>query len=194
MPAQSQPLRVEPLEVLTGGHVRPQRRRLWLAGPAGALAGDRRLVVLAAVVAAVAAFASLVSEWQLVTLDSVMFTESIGGGTNAIPAGFSDLGPWGVGYVVGLFALASATVLVLFGPAAGRGYARLAGLSTGGVLAALLLALAATLRSRSPALGAVFVSQLGAEHVHVAYGRGIWCALAGVAAAVVALALAGRVA
>jgi hypothetical protein len=40
----------------------------------------------------------------------------------------------------------------------------------------------------------VFVSQLGAEHVHVAYGRGIWCALAGVAAAVVALALAGRAA
>jgi MFS family permease len=165
------------------------------AEPAGrrrpGLAADRRAVPLAAALAAIAAFASLVSEWQLTTVDAATF----GGGAagdKTIPADLNDLGATGAGYLIALFPLVTALVLTMFGPAAGRRYARLAGLSVGGTLLGLLLTMAITLGDQSRIISRLYTPELGEDHLQVSYGRGLWCALFGVAAAVLALYLAGR--
>ncbi|BFU47947.1 hypothetical protein [Krasilnikovia sp. MM14-A1004] len=159
----------------------------WAAG----LAGDRRLVPLAAALGGVALFASLVSEWQVTAVDATIFGDGQVG-TKPLSATVADLGAWGGGYLAGLFALVAAVVLVLFGPPPGRRYARLIGLSTAGVLVALLAAVAAHLRHASGVLGGVFTIQLGDDQLKLTYGRGIWCALFGVGATMLALYLAGR--
>ena len=60
-------------------------------------------------------------------------------GRQPIPTDVMDLGGWAAGYLIGVFGLVATTVLVLFGPPAGRRYARLIGLSVGGVLVILVL-------------------------------------------------------
>lgn len=168
------------------------RRRRW--GASEILAGlgsDRRTVPLAATVGAVALFASLISEWQVTELESSELEQSLGG-NRPVPSGIADLGALGTGYLVGLFVLAVAMVLMLFGPPAGRRYARLIGLTAAGVQVALLAGLGHALGedTRSP-LG-IFAASLPEEQVHLTYGRGIWCGLVGVAAVTLALGLAGR--
>jgi hypothetical protein len=143
---------------------RPSRRRWHPAGVAASLAADRRVVPLAAVLGGVALFASLVSEWQITSIDTTAFG-GIQSGLQPIPTDLIDLGSWGAGYLAGLFVLAGATVLALFGPAPGRRYARLIGLSTGGMLLALLAALAPTLDDISRTLGYVIRYQLDAGRV-----------------------------
>jgi hypothetical protein len=179
---------------------RRERRRWSLTEFAGGLARDRRTVPLAAAVGAVALFASLVSEWQITQLvmdptgengpDSELNT-----GPQSLPAGITDLGALGGGYLAGLFLLAAAVGLVLFGPVPARRCARLIGLSTGGVLIALLAATFSELddRSRSVTKFLLLVIQLGPENnLTLSYGRGLWCAFFGVAAVMLALYLAGR--
>ena len=78
------------------------------------LAADRRSVPLAAAVGAVALFASLVSEWQTTVLGTSRFEDIQA--DRPLPAGVADLGALGSGYLAGLFVLAGAVVLVLFGP------------------------------------------------------------------------------
>ncbi|MCA2212664.1 hypothetical protein [Jidongwangia harbinensis] len=170
----------------------PGRGRRWhLAGLAGSLAADRRVVPLAAAVGAVALFASLVSEWQITSVDTTPF-----GGTDAgnrqVAASIADLGALGAGYLAGLFVLAGAVVLLLFGPAAPRPYARLIGLTAGGVLLAVVAAMASDLDEVSRSIARVYLIDLDAEDVVLRYGRGLWCAVFGVAATVLALYLAGR--
>jgi hypothetical protein len=169
----------------------PPRRRWNLTGAAASLAGDRRVVPLSAVLGGVALFASLISEWQVTLVDTSVFgaTEA---GLLPVPTDLGDLGSWGAGYLAGLVALVPATVLVLFGPPPGRRYARLLGLSTGGMLLGLLAALEPTLNGVSRTMGYVlrFQPQLG--RAQVTTGRGIWCAIAGVVAVMLALYLAGR--
>jgi hypothetical protein len=155
------------------------------------LAADRRTVPLAAVVGAVALFASLISEWQITVLDTSQFGESQGG-NRPLPAGVTDLGALGSGYVVGLFALAGAVVLVLFGPPAGRRHVRLLGMTAAGVLLGLLAALASSLGASSRALSSVYTFDLDDDQIQLTYGRGIWCAFLGVLAVLLALWLAGR--
>ena len=169
---------------------RPARLRWNPAGSAAALVADGRAAPLLAVLAGVALFASLVSEWQVTAVSSALIGDDAGG-FQTVPTDVVDLGAWGGGYLVGLFLLVGATVLAMFGPAEGARYARLVGLSTGGVLLAMLLALASSLDDSSR-VGAIFLFPVSEDQMRLSYGRGIWCALFGVAAAMVALHLAGR--
>lgn len=170
----------------------PGPRRRWnLSGLLPSLAADRRAVPLAAAVGAVALFASLVSEWQVTSMDTAPF-----GGPGArirpVAAGVADLGALGAGYLTGLFVLAAAVVLMLFGPPAAGAYARLVGLGTAGVLLAIVAALASDLGDVSRAIDRIFMLQLDEDRLVLTYGRGIWCAGFGVAALLLALYLAGR--
>jgi hypothetical protein len=155
------------------------------------VAGDRRVVPLAAVLGGVAFFASLISEWQVTSIDTSLFNGSLAG-LQPIPTGVMDLDGWAAGYLVGLFVLTASVVLVLFGPPAGRRYARLIGLSAGGVTFALLAALEPTLDDVSRTLGFAARYQFESDQLRVEGGRGIWCGFIGVVATMVALYLAGR--
>jgi hypothetical protein len=173
-----------------GGDTRGDRRNAVSQLLAG-LVGDRRLVGLAAGLGAVALFASLISEWQITAVDGpTLGSEQVG--APLLPAGVGDLGAWGGGYLAGLFVLVASLVLLLAGPPGGRVYARLVGLSTGGVLLALLLALMSHLHDDSRALGSFFSAQLEDDKYAITYGRGGYCAVAGVAAVSLAMFLAGR--
>jgi hypothetical protein len=170
---------------------RPGRRRWSSAGVVAGLATDRRVVPLAALLGAFALFGSLISEWQITAVDASAF----GGaetGNRTVTAGIADLDGWGGGYLAGLFVLVAATVLVLFGPPAGRRYARLVGLSCGGLLLAMLAAIAQSLKGASRALELVYSIALNNDQLQLSYGRGIWCGAVGVAAVTLALYLAGR--
>jgi hypothetical protein len=156
------------------------------------LAGDRRVVPLAAGLAAVAAFGSLVSEWQLTNMDGSVFGGGDPVGNRTVPADLSDLGAAGTGYLVALFPLVAAVVLTMFGPAAGRAYARLTGLAVGGTLFGLLLAMTVSLGDQSRIISRLYTEQTNGGEVSVSYGRGLWCALFAVAAALAALYLAGQ--
>jgi hypothetical protein len=173
------------------GQARPGRRRWSSAGVAAGLATDRRVVPLAALLGAFALFGSLISEWQITTVDASAFGDGEAG-NRTVTAGVADLDGWGGGYLAGLFVLVAATVLVLFGPPAGRRYARLVGLSGGGVLLAMIAAIAQSLKGTSRALELVYTLALNNGQIQLSYGRGIWCAVAGVAAVTLALYLAGR--
>ena len=173
------------------GEPGPGRTRWNAGGFLAGLAADRRTVPLSALLGAVAVFGSLVSEWQVTSVDLTAF----GGGRSSdqpMTSGVADLGGWGGGYFAGLFVLAAAVALVLFGPAAGRRYARLIGLSGGGVLVGMLVAIAQSLQSGSRALDLVYTLSLSPDQLRLAYGRGLWCAFVGVAAVMLALYLAGR--
>jgi hypothetical protein len=169
----------------------PPARPRSLAGFGRALLDDHRLVPLSAVLAAVAAFASLVSEWQITTVDAA----TLGNGElgdKVLPSDLADLGAIGGGYLAGLFLLVGAVVLTLFGPPAGRRYTRLAGLAVGGTLLGLLVSLVSLLGDQSRIFSRLYTIEFSPDKLKVAYGRGLWCALAAVALAVVALYLAGR--
>ncbi|MEV6303813.1 hypothetical protein AB0M02_30705 [Actinoplanes sp. NPDC051861] len=158
-----------------------------------ALATDRRVPVLTAGLGGVAVFASLISEWQVTAVEPIDY-EGDGeiGETRLLPTDLFDLGGLGGAYLCGLFLLVAAVVLVLFGPPAGRRYARLGGLSVGGVLIALLLAMVHLLGSETRLISRYFTMELASEQSAVSYGRGLWCALAGVSAALLALWLTAR--
>jgi hypothetical protein len=190
---QDQPAAAEsPREsVVEFGAEPPGARRIrprWsTTGFAVAVGSDRRAVPLAAMVAAVALFGSLVSEWQVTAVN----TGDAAPGLHSVATYVADLGAWGGAYLVGLFILAATTVVAMFGPAAGARYAYLVGLSTGGVLLAMLTALVSTLGTTSR-INAVFFLPDGADQFRPSYGRGVWCALFGVAVAMLALYLTGR--
>jgi len=195
MPAPQQPidLGTTPPETVVefGSPAEPRRsvRRRSIAGFGRALAGDRRVVPLSAALAAVAAFASMVSEWQVTSVDAAAFGSGEVG-DKLIPADLADLGSFGAGYLAGLFLLVAAVVLTMFGPAAGRRYARLAGLSVGGTLLGMLLALTSLLGSQSRIVSRLYT--IDGDQLRTSYGRGLWCGLFAVVAALVALYLAGR--
>jgi hypothetical protein len=190
-PAPISPEAVVEFGARPGEPSRRSRRRWNLSGFATGLAADRRLVPLAAALGGVALYASLISEWQVTLLDTTEFQASVSG-LQPIPTDLVDLGGWAAGYLVGLFLLVGATVLVLFGPPPGRRYARLLGLSAGGVLLGLVAALAPTLNDVSRTLGYAVRFQVAENHVQQSAGRGVWCAFAGIAAMMLALYLAGR--
>jgi hypothetical protein len=170
---------------------KPARRRRSLSGFGRELLGDRRTVPIAAALAALAAFASLISEWQITTVDAA----ALGNGElgdKVLPTDLADLGAFGGAYLTGLFLLVAAVVLTLFGPAAGRRYARLSGLSIGGALLGVLLSLTSLLGDQSRLFSRLYTLELSTDQLKVGYGRGLWCALAAVVLALIALYLAGR--
>jgi hypothetical protein len=166
----------------------PDRRRRRLAE----LWDDPRGAALVALLGAVAAGLSVLSEWQTTT-----FTERIptdldrNVDTPALPVGLGQLGGWGAGYLAGLFLLGAAVALTLFGPRPGRAYGRIVALTSAGMLVVLLAAVGRELGATSFALHPV----LGAferDQFTVVRGRGVWCAVIAVALLLLATVLAGR--
>lgn len=156
----------------TDGPDRPVHR---LAG----LGRDRRLPAVLAGLGAVAAFASLVGEWSVMTVPR---TGPTGEETIQVPAGVADVGNFGTGYLIGLLALAGCVALVLFGSPGARHNARVLALTLAGGLLVLL------------ATGALALEQAAErrlfypadEGFRLDYGRGL--AMAFVAAALLGLA------
>jgi hypothetical protein len=150
------------------------------------LGRDRRLPLVPAALGAAAAFASLVGEWLVMTVPN---GGPEGGTTIRVPGGVSDVGGFGVGYLVGLFALVTAVALTLRGSAAVRRDARVAGLA---LSAALLTVLAATAFSLDDS-GQRTLFYSSEDGFRVEYGRGLVMAFVACALLAVALHLAGRV-
>ncbi|GAA0810838.1 hypothetical protein Sya03_18780 [Spirilliplanes yamanashiensis] len=152
--------------------------RRWVAG----LRDDPRLAPVAAGLGGVALVLSVLSEWQVTSVTGGLF----GGGEDEpvdarpLTTGIGDLGGWTAGYVAGLVVLVAAVTVLLFGPRAGRAYARLVTLSTAGVLAVVLLALSGPLADTSFALPVFLTYDVPEGRYEIARGRGVWCALAGV--------------
>ncbi|MFC0507153.1 hypothetical protein [Micromonospora costi] len=152
----------------------PTRPRRSLAG----LGRDRRLPPLLAGLAAVAGVASLIGEWVVMTLPN-------GGPAGAqmrVPAGVSEIGGLGVGYLVGLLLLACVAALALRGTPAVRQNARVAGLTLAAALLALLTATAFELDDSGH--GTLYYAPDAGFGVE--YGRGlvmafVTCVLAGAA-------------
>ncbi|MFI7545983.1 hypothetical protein [Actinoplanes sp. NPDC049599] len=156
------------------------------------LGADRRLVPLAAALGGVALFASLISEWQLTEVDGTFWGDGEVGARPPLETMVADLGGWGGGYLAGLFLLVTPVVLTLFGPSAGRRYARLCALSVGGVLLAMVVAMASYLGDTSRTVGQIGLTGLEEDQIAVSLGRGSWCAAAGVLLVLLAMVLAGR--
>ena len=193
MPAEQTPIDLDlppPDTVVEFDAVRAARRRWSPANLARNLTADPRLVPLAASLGAVAILASLISEWQTTTMDGAFYGDAVG--QRLIPTGVTDLGALGAGYLIGLFPLVTAIVLTMFGPPAGRRYCRLAGLSVAGTLLGLLLALATSLSDQSRVVSRLYTLELDGNRLTLGYGRGLWCAVAGVLLAMVAFSLADR--
>ncbi len=156
------------------------------------LGSDHRLPPLVAGLGGVAAFASLISEWQVTTVDGLVYGADEVGETKMLTTDLFDLGGVAGAYVAGLLVLVIAVLLAILGPEAGRRYARLAGFGAGGVLLALLVASIQLLGAQSRQVTSFYLIALDTEHLKVGLGRGLWCAIAAVAAALVALWLGGR--
>lgn len=166
-------------------------RRTPIGGYLAGLAGDRRLVPLAAALGGVALFGSLISEWQVTVIDGELWGDGAAA-ARSLETTVADLGSWGSGYLAGLLLLVTAVVLTLFGPPAGRRYARLSALSVGGVLLAMVAALTSYLGDTSAVLGQLNAVVLEDNKIAISHGRGGWCAAAGVALVLLAMILAGR--
>ncbi|PWK34668.1 hypothetical protein BC793_12660 [Actinoplanes xinjiangensis] len=158
------------------------------------LGRDRRLPGLVAGLGAVAAFGSLISEWQSTAIRELGVDGEQLPEERVLLANLLDLGGVGAGYLIGLLLLAVAVVLTLFGPAPGRAYTRVAGFALGGVLLALLLSLVQYLNETSALLPKYLMAFNVTEEdsLRTAHGRGLWCALAAVTLALVALWMPAR--
>ncbi|MFI1196924.1 hypothetical protein ACH4T9_27205 [Micromonospora sp. NPDC020750] len=154
--------------------------------PLAGLGRDRRLPLLPAGLGVAAAFASLVGEWMVLTVPN--------GGPEGntmlrVPGGVSDIGGFGVGYLMGLFALAAAVALALRGTPAVRHNARVAGLALAAALLGVLVATAVSLDDS----GQRTFFYAAEDGFRVEYGRGLVMAFAACALLAAALYLAGRV-
>ncbi|MEV0899574.1 hypothetical protein [Actinoplanes sp. NPDC049802] len=156
------------------------------------LGTDHRLPVLTAALAGVAAFGSLISEWQITDMRSISTGNAAVPTARVVPTGLVELGVFGTGYLAGLFLLVIAVVLTLFGPSESRRYAQLTGLAAGGLLLAVLVALIPVIGDTSLLFPKYFTVELANEQLMVTPGRGLWCAFAAVALAMAALRLPER--
>ncbi|MEU7840815.1 hypothetical protein AB0B39_07585 [Micromonospora sp. NPDC049114] len=139
------------------------RRLGWsLAG----ITRDPRLPLLLAGLGAVAGVASLLGEWLVMTLPN---GGPVGSTSIDVPAGVSDIGGFGIGYLVGLLGLVCTVALALRGTAAVRPNARLVGFTLSGALLALLVAATATLDD--PGQRNFFYES--EDNFRVEYGRGL---------------------
>jgi hypothetical protein len=183
---------VEPAVVDWGEPDEPRRRGRF-GGALAVLRRDRRVLLTAAGLAAVALVASLLGEWQVTTVSqdpsTIDFAIDFGaaGDSQGLVAGVGDIGTWGSGYLAGVFLVVAGAAVVLFGPAAGRAQVRLAALGGCGALLALLLAAWTHLGRRSVLFG-LFND---GPAVTLAHGRGISAAIAGTLLLGAALFLAG---
>jgi hypothetical protein len=182
--------RMEESVIAFGGSEKPRRTIFRDLGR------DRRLPGLVAGLGAVAAFGSLISEWQTTTFRQVGVDGEQLPEEQVLLAGLFDLGGLGAGYLIGLLLLVVAVTLTLFGPAPGRAYAKVAGLAAGGVLLALVLSLVQYLNDTSALLPKYLLAfdVTDGDSLRTAHGRGVWCALAAVGLALAALWMPARTA
>ncbi|WP_433315210.1 hypothetical protein [Micromonospora chersina] len=149
------------------------------------LGRDHRLPPVLAGLGAVAAVASLIGEWLVMTVPD----EGPDGSTTVrLPSGAAQVGGFGVAYLVGLLGLAVAVALALRGAPAVRRHARLAGLGLAAALLAMLVATAATLQEL--ARRAFFFPT--EQRLQVEHGRGLVTAFLAVVLLAAALHLSGR--
>lgn len=167
-------------------------RRTALGRSFASIRRHRLVVPVVAALGALAVFASLVSDWQVTTLEQTQ----VGPDSESIPpvgSGLAELSGWTAGYLAGLFALFGCLGLVLFGRPAFRDQARVLGLTTAGVLGGMLVALAVYLGETSPALLRVMYYPNPDEvRFDLTYGPGLTMAFLGVGALAAALYLAGH--
>ncbi|MFC0029823.1 hypothetical protein ACFFMM_09840 [Micromonospora chaiyaphumensis] len=161
-------------------------------GPPGrvgrSLAGlgrDHRLPPVLAGLGAVAAVASLIGEWLVMTVPN---DGPDGSTTVRLPSGVAEVGGFGVAYLVGLLGLAVAVALALRGAAPVRQHARVAGLGLAAALLALLAAAAFSLEE----LGRRAFFFPTEQRLQVEHGRGLVTAFLAVVLLAAALHLSGR--
>jgi hypothetical protein len=170
------------------GDRQPTRRARFAGLPAGlirASSTDRRTVPVVAGLAALAALASVVGEWRVVTLPTDGQNVQT---TLRISEGVFDIGAAGVIYLVGLLALTCLLALQLAGAPAVRHAARVIGLALGGAVLVLLTAATAALHDMTGTL----YSLVSNDRQTVELGRGITFAFVTVVLALVAQLVAGR--
>ncbi|MET7966083.1 hypothetical protein [Micromonospora sp. NPDC005305] len=160
---------------------RPGRVGRSLAG----LGRDHRLPPVLAGLGAVAAVASLIGEWLVVTVPN---EGPEGNSTVRLPSGVGQVSGFGVAYLVGLLGLAVAVALALRGAPAVRQHARIAGLGLAAALLAVLAATAASLEELSRR--ALFFPT--DQRLQVEHGRGLVTAFLAVVLLAAALHLSGR--
>lgn len=166
------------------GSDRPARRGRMPRALAG-LGRDRRLVPVLAAVGAVAAAASLVGEWTIVTIPMAQLE---GDAPLRVPAGVSEVGNFGAAYLIGLLSMIGCLALVLAGAPSIRHNARILGVALSGAVLAVLLAATAVLPEAS---GRLYYLRPNGQ-LRVEYGRGLVMAYLATAVLGLALLLAGR--
>ncbi|MFJ8581546.1 hypothetical protein [Micromonospora sp. NPDC093277] len=184
LPIPKQDSRSDGMTVVEWGDAEPPppgRAGRSLAG----LGRDRRMPPLLAGLGAVAAVASLIGEWLVMTVPN---DGPAGIGTVRVPGGVTDVDGFGVGYLVGLLGLAGAVALALRGTGPVRQNARVAGLGLAAAMLAVLTATAFTLDDT----GQRALFGLLAEGFHVERGRGLVAAFVATVLLAGALYLSGR--
>lgn len=144
-----------------GAKPRPRRGRRLVTR----FTSDRRLPLVLAGLGGAAGLASLIGEWVVLALP----TGGPAGGALQVSETVSQVGSFGVAYLVGLLGLAVAVVLALRGTDAVRPNARIAGLALAAALLAVLLATVAAIGDGDPR--AVYYG--GHEGFDIEYGRGV---------------------
>ena len=149
------------------------------------LGRDRRLPPVLAGLGAVAAVASLIGEWLVMTIPN---EGPEGNTTIRVPRGVADVGGFGIAYLVGLLGLACAVALALRGTGPVRQNARVAGL---GLAAAMLTVLTATALSLDDSGLRIFFYPPG-NGFRIDHGRGLVTAFVATVLLAAALYLSGR--
>ena len=150
-----------------------------------ALGRDRRLPAVLAGLATVAAVASLIGEWLIITVPAEARDDDA---PTRLTSGISEIGGFGVAYLVGLLGLSVALALALRGSPAVRRHAALAGLGLSAGVLGVLVATAASLQQ----LARRILFFVGEQRLDVEHGRGLVTAFLAVALLAAALHLAGR--
>ncbi|SCL39012.1 hypothetical protein GA0074692_5212 [Micromonospora pallida] len=182
LPIPRQGNRSDGAAVLEWGSTTPEPDRLprTLAG----LGRDPRLPVVLVGLGGVAALASLLGEWLVMTVPG---NGPEGSSNLRVPGGVAEVGGFGVGYLVGLLALSGATALALGGTREVRRNARVLG--SGLAVALLALLVAATVSLDDSTRRSLFYS--ADSGFQVEYGRGLVMAFVGVTLLGAALRLSG---
>ncbi|MGC4894218.1 hypothetical protein [Micromonospora sp. DT31] len=152
-----------------------------------ALGRDRRLPAVLAGLGAVAAVASLIGEWVVITVP-VPENPSDGDAPSRLTNGVSEIGGFGAAYLVGLLGLAAVLALALRGAPGVRRHARLAGL---GLVVGLFGVLGAT-ASALEQIARRILYFLADQPIEAEHGRGLVTGFLTVALLAAALHLAGR--
>ncbi|MGY0008141.1 hypothetical protein, partial [Micromonospora sp. I033] len=184
LPIPRQDSRSDGTAVVEWGDAEPAPSRRVGRSLAG-LARDHRLPPVLAGLGAVAAVASLIGEWLVMTVpnDDQEATTPI-----RLPSGVAEVGGFGVAYLVGLLGMAAAVALALRGAPAVRQHARLAGLGIAAALLAVLIATAFSLQK----LGQRALFFPIEQRLQVEHGRGLVTAFLAVVLLAAALHLSGR--